>query len=108
LIHAGRAIAAAFALAGLWACAAPPIQRSPDKPAVATTVRFAGAGGAHTTGGRGGRIVRVTTLAPDGEGSLKAAIELDVPRVIVFEAGGVIDLAGNALGVRNPYVTIAG
>jgi hypothetical protein len=47
-------------------------------------------------------------LAAGGEGSLKSAIELDVPRVIVFEVGGVIDLAGNALDLRNPYVTIAG
>jgi len=31
-----------------------------------------------------------------------------VPRVIVFEVGGVIDLAGRALEIRNPYLTIAG
>jgi len=61
-----------------------------------------------TPGGRGGRIVRVTTLDADGAGSLKAAIELPVPRTIVFEVGGVIDLAGHALDIRNPDVTIAG
>jgi hypothetical protein len=31
-----------------------------------------------------------------------------VPRAIVFEVGGVIDLAGHVLDIRNPYVTIAG
>ena len=39
--------------------------------------RFPGAVGwaAHTAGGRGGKILRVTTLATDGPGSLKAAID---------------------------------
>ena len=110
--RAGRAIVVALASAGLWACTSRPIQHSPGKatvvePKSATGDRHAAAG-AHTRGGRGGRIVRVTTLAADGEGSLKSAIELDAPRTIVFEVGGVIDLAGRALDIRNPYVTIAG
>ena len=56
---------------------------------------FPGAQGwaAHTPGGRGGKIMRVTTLAASGPGSLLAAMETDGPRIVVFEVGGVIDLA---------------
>lgn len=61
-----------------------------------------------TTGGRGGRIVRVTNLKGSGEGSLAAALALNEPRIIVFEVGGVIDLRGESLKVREPFVTVAG
>ncbi|MFO1325985.1 MAG: rhamnogalacturonan acetylesterase [Rubrivivax sp.] len=61
-----------------------------------------------TAGGRGGAILRVTTLAADGPGSLKAAIETPGPRIVVFEVGGVIDLAGGTLDIRHPQLTIAG
>lgn len=59
-------------------------------------------------GGQGGRILRVTTLAADGPGSLRAAIEAEGPRIVVFEVGGVIDMAGGALVVKHPFLTIAG
>lgn len=61
-----------------------------------------------TIGGRGGRIIRVTNLNGEGEGSLRAAVEASGPRIVVFEVGGVIDLGGKALSIRNPYITIAG
>src|SRR5688572_1823081 len=63
---------------------------------------------ADTRGGRGGRIVRVTTLAASGPGSLKAALDSDGPRIVVFEVGGVIDMAGQPLNISRPYVTVAG
>jgi pectate lyase len=66
-----------------------------------------GWGGA-TAGGRGGQILRVTTLAPSGPGSLLAAVAASGPRIIVFEVGGVIDLGRVRVNVRTPYVTIAG
>ncbi|UPT63469.1 MAG: pectate lyase [Hyphomonadaceae bacterium JAD_PAG50586_4] len=59
-------------------------------------------------GGAGGRIVRVTSLAAEGPGSLDAALREEGPRFIVFDVGGVIDLGGAILGVRQPFVTIAG
>ena len=65
-------------------------------------------GWTRTTGGKGGQILKVTTLAADGPGSLKAAIETSGPRTVVFEVGGVIDMAGVALEVRHPHITIAG
>lgn len=61
-----------------------------------------------TPGGRGGAIVRVTTLAPDGPGSLAEALAMRGPRIIVFEVGGVIDLNRTVLTIREPFVTIAG
>ncbi len=61
-----------------------------------------------TTGGAGGQIIRVTTLVASGPGSLKAAIETPGPRTVVFEVGGVIDMAGAAFDIRHPHLTIAG
>src|SRR5262249_46994507 len=53
-------------------------------------------------------VFSVTTLAADGPGSLRRAIDAPGPRLIVFQVGGVIDLAGVSLVARNPEVTIAG
>ena len=99
----------------LGACATPPATRVKGKPRVVFAEPGVAAaqlrpdnGAAHTAGGNGGRILRVTTLAAQGPGSLAAAVDSPLPRTIVFEVGGVIDLAGHALNVRNPYVTIAG
>jgi pectate lyase len=61
-----------------------------------------------TRGGAGGRIIKVTTLAKDGPGSLKAAIEAKGPRIVVFEVGGAIDLGRDTLTITEPYLTIAG
>jgi hypothetical protein len=98
--------------AALCACAAPQARggRAERKPesGQASFDWHRDSGGAHTAGGGGGRIVRVTTLDADGADSLAAAIGMGEPRTIVFEVGGVIDLAGHALEIRNPYLTIAG
>lgn len=71
---------------------------------------FPGAQGwaAHTVGGRGGKIIKVTTLAPTGPGSLSEALDADGPRIIVFEVGGVIDFAKQEIRIRKPFVTVAG
>jgi len=61
-----------------------------------------------TDGGRGGEIVRVTTLANEGPGSLREAVAKQGARIIVFEVGGVIDLGKETLVVSSPDVTIAG
>jgi len=76
----------------------------------AAPLAFPGAVGpaAETPGGRGGQILRVTTLAPDGPGSLKAAIDTPGPRIIVFEVGGVIDMGRSTIEIKHPYLTIAG
>lgn len=71
---------------------------------------FPGARGwaAHTPGGRGGQLLRVTTLAANGPGSLRAALEAKGPRTVVFEVGGVIDLDRAKVAVTEPFLTVAG
>jgi hypothetical protein len=63
---------------------------------------------AQTAGGRGGKIIRVTTLAADGPGSFVEAIQTKGPRIVVFEVGGVIDLHKRELKITEPFLTIAG
>ena len=55
----------------------------------------------------GGAVLHVTTLAADGPGSLRAAIETPGPRRIVFDVAGCIALR-QPLYVYHPYVEIAG
>ncbi len=71
---------------------------------------FPGAMGAAATtpGGRGGEILRVTTLAPTGPGSFTEAVNRKGPRIVVFEVAGVIDLAESTVRITEPYLTIAG
>ncbi|GIW40878.1 MAG: hypothetical protein KatS3mg076_1455 [Candidatus Binatia bacterium] len=64
--------------------------------------------GATTVGGRGGVILKVTNLDADGPGSLRAALEAEGPRIVVFDVGGTIDLGGESIIVRNPFLTVAG
>lgn len=60
------------------------------------------------TGGYGGRIIRVTTLNPEGPGSFTEAVKAKGPRIVVFEVGGVIDLAMKSVKISNGDLTIAG
>lgn len=68
---------------------------------------FAGAEGfgAYTRGGKGGKTVYVDNLDDSGPGSLRAAIETDGPRTVVFRIGGMIDLK-SPLIIRKPFLTI--
>lgn len=78
-------------------------------PAVAATA-FPGAQGwaAQTPGGRGGKVLRVTTLKASGPGSIGEALNTPGPRVVVFEVGGVIDLNRSEIVIREPFLTVAG
>jgi hypothetical protein len=64
-------------------------------------------GGAFTMGGRGGKVITVTSLADDGPGTLREACEKGGARIIVFNVSGIIRLKSPII-MRAPYVTIAG
>ena len=64
-------------------------------------------GGALSLGGRGGRVIPVTSLADSGSGSLRACMEASGPRTCVFAVSGTINLS-SSITVSNPYLTVAG
>ena len=59
----------------------------------AAPVAFPGAEGfgAAATGGRGGRVLYVTTTAADGVGSLQWALDQPGPKYVLFRTSGLID-----------------
>src|SRR6266498_1323726 len=92
-----------FAALALLASFAHAASSAPTLPA------FPGAEGygATTPGGRGGKVLFVTTLDDSGPGSFRAACEAEGPRIIVFRVSGTIALR-KAIVVQHPYLTIAG
>jgi len=55
------------------------------------------------------RVIKVTNLNTKGPGSLRAALEAEGPRVVVFEVSGNIDFTPlGGLRIKHPYVTVAG
>jgi len=69
--------------------------------------------GAVSKGGRGGRVLKVTNLNPDGPGSLQWACSQEYPRIIVFEVSGVIVPPNTSKGkrwlaIKPSNITIAG
>ncbi|MDB5192869.1 MAG: polysaccharide lyase [Segetibacter sp.] len=75
----------------------------------ADIVAFPGAegGGAYSFGGRGGKVIVVTNLNDEGEGSFRWACEQGGARMVVFNVAGIIRLK-SPLIIRAPYITIAG
>lgn len=63
--------------------------------------------GSESRGGRGGRVIEVTTLADSGPGSLRLAMEASGPRIVVFRVSGTITLH-SAIRVSTPFLTVAG
>ncbi len=63
--------------------------------------------GARTVAGRGGRVIEVTNLNDAGPDSLRAAVESEGSRIIVFRLAGTIGLE-SSLVITHPYITIAG
>lgn len=75
----------------------------------ASVPAFPGAegGGAYSFGGRGGKVIVVTSLEDRGPGTLREACETGGARTIVFNVAGIIRLQ-TPLIIRAPYITIAG
>jgi len=63
--------------------------------------------GKYAKGGRGGAVYEVTNLNDSGEGSLRAGVEAEGPRTVVFRISGNIELE-SPIRIKNPYLTIAG
>lgn len=90
----------------LYSCAQPPVTngaKTTEKP-----LAFPGAEGfgKFTTGGRGGKVMIVSSLADDGEGSLRKAVTAKGPRIVVFAVSGTIHLT-TPLSIKGD-ITIAG
>jgi len=64
-------------------------------------------GGMYTAGGRGGRVIVVTSLADHGPGTLRDACEQGGARIVVFNVAGIIHLE-NPISIKAPYITIEG
>lgn len=81
----------------------------PD-PVSETAFAFPGAygGGMFTTGGRGGKVIKVTSTDDNSSpGTLRYAINQSGARIIVFEIDGTIFLKSK-LEIKNDNITIAG
>jgi hypothetical protein len=82
---------------------------SPPKPIEEVAIAFPGAEGFGkiATGGRGGKVIKVTNLNDSGPGSLRAAIDASGARIVVFDISGTIALKSRLI-IRNKDITIAG
>jgi hypothetical protein len=105
-----------------WAVAYPIVQRDArnGKPYIPWAARptdlpqasipaFPGAegGGKYSFGGRGGKVLVVTSLADSGPGTLRWACEQGGARIIVFNVAGIIRIKTPII-LRAPYVSIEG
>lgn len=102
-----KRISSLFALAAtlhLTSCA----QQLQPVAAENIPVAFPGAEGygRYTTGGRGGKVITVTNLNDDGEGSFRKAAGSNEPRIIVFAVSGTIHL-NSSISIKG-NATIAG
>jgi pectate lyase len=81
-------------------------------PAAGAVPAFPGAQGfgALAKGGRGGKVIKVTTLADDGPGSFRAAVTATGPRIVMFDIAGTIELKSRIIvqGAERSNLTIAG
>lgn len=87
-------------------CAQPVQQAVSTDPSAAIAFPGAEGFGKFTSGGRGGQVMIVNTLADDGEGSLRKAVNTKGAKIIVFSVSGTIHL-NSPLSIKT-NTTIAG
>lgn len=93
----------------LIALASCPLTSTADTDARQLAFPSAEGYGRFAQGGRGGRVIAVTNLNDSGPGSLRAAVEAEGPRTVVFHVSGRIKLASKLVVRRaNSRLTIAG
>jgi hypothetical protein len=86
--------------------AAPPIKT--EIPFALSETGPEGGFGTPSRGGLDGRVIKVTNLDDEGNGSLRMALEaLKGPRTVVFEVSGQINLRRDIV-IRDPHITVAG
>src|SRR3546814_17236949 len=109
---ARRASAVLLLSASISACsgAEPPVPLDrldavspPASPAFPGAIGY----GAGRKGGRGGRILFVTSLADNGPGTYRACVEASGPRICIFRVSGLIRFTGRPPVNPNPYLTKA-
>ena len=94
-------------IVSLWFCAS--VSAQTKTPAFPEAPGF----GAFTKGGRGGEVFIVATTEDYGvnepviKGSFREAVEATMPRTVVFEVSGIIELK-RPLQIDHPHITIAG
>ena len=87
-------------LVGLVGCVT-----APEGPGPVMAFPGAEGFGAVATGGRGGRVIKVTNLNAKGPGSLNWAVQQKGPRIVVFDVSGVIK---GDVTITKSDLTIAG
>lgn len=95
-----------------WAKKGKPYLPGAEKPGdlpQAKIPAFPGAegGGMYSFGGRGGKVMVVTSLDDSGPGTFREACETGGPRIVVFNVAGIIRLK-DRIRIRAPYITISG
>lgn len=79
-----------------------------EEPAALPAFPGAEGHGKYTTGGRGGKVYFVTTLADtNSPGSLRYAVQQVGARIIIFHVSGTINL-NSELKIENPNITLPG
>lgn len=92
---------------------APKTAKNPGQPSALPPLTglpvFPGAEGfgTRTRAGRGGKVIEVTSLADNGPGTLRDALNDPAPRTIVFRVSGNIEL-DRPIIVTQPFLTLAG